>query len=53
MHGGSFQRDLASRFYQRLQHEPFAFNGTLMGRQIGNRSLGQSHWNSQSGNASK
>ena len=35
MHGGSFQRELASRFYQCLQREPFAFSGTLMGRAIG------------------
>jgi len=34
MHGGSFKRDLASRFYQSLRSEPFAFNGTLMGRPI-------------------
>jgi flavorubredoxin len=35
MHGGSFQRELAVRFYQSLQREAFAFSGTLMGRTIG------------------
>jgi flavorubredoxin len=34
MHGGSFKRDLASRFYRALREEPFAFNGSLLGRQL-------------------
>jgi hypothetical protein len=34
MHGGSFTSELAPRFYQALLDEPFAFNGTVMGRQL-------------------
>jgi len=34
MHGGSFSRELAPRFYRALREEPFAFNGMLRGRQL-------------------
>jgi flavorubredoxin len=34
MHGGSFTRDLAPRFYRALQEEPFAFHGMLLGRHL-------------------
>ena len=34
MHGGSFTDQLAPQFYQALLDEPFAFNGTVMGRQL-------------------
>jgi flavorubredoxin len=34
MHGGSFGRELAPRFYQCLHEERFAFNGMLRGRQL-------------------
>lgn len=34
MHGGSFERDLASRFYQALAEQPFAYAGMLRGRQL-------------------
>jgi hypothetical protein len=31
MHGGSFTRELAPRFYRALQEQPFASRGTLSG----------------------
>lgn len=34
MHGGSFTRKLASRFYQALRENPFAYCDTLLGRQL-------------------
>jgi hypothetical protein len=34
MHGGSFERDLALRFYQALANQPFAYAGMLRGRQL-------------------
>ncbi len=34
MHGGSFTRQLAPRFYQALREEPFAYNGVLRGREL-------------------
>jgi flavorubredoxin len=34
MHGGSFTRLLASRFYRALREEPFAYSGVLLGRQL-------------------
>jgi flavorubredoxin len=34
MHGGSFTRELAPRFYRALQEEPFGFRGMLLGRQL-------------------
>lgn len=34
MHGGSFTRQLAPRFYRALAEEPFAFNGSIMGRSL-------------------
>ena len=29
MHGGSFMRELAPRFYRALQEKPFAYRGLL------------------------
>lgn len=34
MHGGSFERDLARRFYRALADQPFAYAGMLRGRQL-------------------
>ena len=34
MHGGSFTRALAPRFYRALREEPFAYSGVLLGRQL-------------------
>jgi flavorubredoxin len=34
MHGGSFTRQLARRFYRALHEEPFAYNGVLLGREL-------------------
>jgi flavorubredoxin len=34
MHGGSFERPLAQRFYRALREQPFAFQGMVLGRQI-------------------
>lgn len=34
MHGGSFGRDLALRFYHALAEQPFAYAGLLRGRQL-------------------
>lgn len=34
MHGGSFKRELASRFYVALQEQPFAYEGMLRGREL-------------------
>jgi flavorubredoxin len=34
MHGGSFTRDVAQRFYRALREEPFAFRGLLLGRRL-------------------
>jgi hypothetical protein len=34
MHGGSFTRALAPRFYRALRDEPFAYSGVLLGRQL-------------------
>jgi flavorubredoxin len=34
MHGGSFSRSLAPRFYRALQEQPFAFDGSIMGRSL-------------------
>jgi flavorubredoxin len=34
MHGGSFTRELASKFYRALQEEPFAYEGVLLGRDL-------------------
>ena len=34
MHGGSFARDLAPRFYRALAEQPFAYAGMLRGRQL-------------------
>jgi flavorubredoxin len=34
MHGGSFTRRLALRFYRALREEPFAYSGVLQGRQL-------------------
>jgi flavorubredoxin len=32
MHGGSFTRELAPKFYRALREEPFAYSGVLLGR---------------------
>jgi hypothetical protein len=34
MHGGSFTRQLAPRFYRALREESFAYGGALLGRQL-------------------
>jgi flavorubredoxin len=34
MHGGSFTRELAPKFYKTLREEPFAYNGILLGRDL-------------------
>jgi flavorubredoxin len=34
MHGGSFSRELAPRFYRALREEPFGYCGMLLGRQL-------------------
>jgi flavorubredoxin len=34
MHGGSFRRDIAPRFYQALRAQPFAYEGMLRGREL-------------------
>jgi flavorubredoxin len=34
MHGGSFTRQLASKFYWALREEPFAYHGMLLGREL-------------------
>jgi len=34
MHGGSFTAEVAQRFYRALRDEPFAFNGSLLGRRV-------------------
>jgi flavorubredoxin len=34
MHGGSFTRELAPRFYRALREEPFAYRGMLLGREL-------------------
>jgi flavorubredoxin len=34
MHGGSFSRELASRFYRALREESFGYCGMLLGRQL-------------------
>jgi hypothetical protein len=34
MHGGSFTRRLAPRFYRALREKPSAYSGVLVGRQL-------------------
>jgi flavorubredoxin len=34
MHGGSFTRQLAPKFYRALREEPFAYHGMLLGRTL-------------------
>lgn len=34
MHGGSFTRELAPRFYRALREEPFGYRGMLLGREL-------------------
>jgi flavorubredoxin len=34
MHGGSFRRELAPRFYHALREQPFAYKGSLFGREL-------------------
>jgi flavorubredoxin len=34
MHGGSFTRQLAPKFYRALREEPFAYHGMLLGREL-------------------
>jgi flavorubredoxin len=34
MHGGSFTRALAPKFYRALREEPFAYHGMLLGREL-------------------
>ncbi len=34
MHGGSFMRELAPKFYRALREEPFAYEGVLLGRDL-------------------
>jgi flavorubredoxin len=34
MHGGSFTRELAARFYRALNEQPFAYRGVLFGRPV-------------------
>jgi flavorubredoxin len=34
MHGGSFKREVARRYYQALREQPFAYDGLLSGRQL-------------------
>lgn len=34
MHGGSFTRELAPKFYKALREEPFAYSGILLGRDL-------------------
>jgi flavorubredoxin len=34
MHGGSFARELAPRFYRALREQPFGYSGMLLGRRL-------------------
>jgi hypothetical protein len=34
MHGGSFDGELAPRFYRALREEPFGYAGRLLGREL-------------------
>ena len=34
MHGGSFKREVAPRFFRALREEPFAYQGMLRGREL-------------------
>ena len=34
MHGGSFKREVAPRYFRALREEPFAYQGMLRGREL-------------------
>jgi hypothetical protein len=34
MHGGSFKREVAPRYYLALREQPFAYDGMVSGRQF-------------------
>jgi flavorubredoxin len=39
MHGGSFTREIAPKFYTALRNEPFAYNGMILGRALPTRAI--------------